>query len=101
MPPGAPAADQPRRDGPPSRQGRPDQNRQDRGPPNRQGPNRGPRPQEGGDGARGGPYRGGQGRDRDRGERAQGRDRGERVALPPMPKADSPFAILAQLKLKQ
>ncbi len=89
---GAPTTDQPRREGPPPRQGRPDQNRPDRGPPNRHGPNRGPRPQEGGDASRGGPYRGGQGRDRDRGERA---------ALPPMPKADSPFAILAQLKLKQ
>jgi len=73
---GAPRQDAPRGERGPRRDGK---------PPHHQGK---PRPE--GD-RQGGPFRGN--RDRDR-------NRGERVSLPPMPKADSPFAILAQLKLK-
>ncbi|WP_198378107.1 hypothetical protein, partial [Neoroseomonas rubea] len=53
-------------------------------------------PREGRPGG-GKPYQGGDNRDRDRGPR---RPREERASLPPMPRADSPFAVLANLLKK-
>ncbi|MBR0662693.1 hypothetical protein GXW75_25840, partial [Roseomonas oryzicola] len=44
-----------------------------------------------------GPQGGDRDRDRDRGPR---RPREERASLPPMPRADSPFAVLANLLKK-
>ncbi|HYF08990.1 MAG TPA: hypothetical protein VD970_15315, partial [Acetobacteraceae bacterium] len=82
---GAPAAPPEEAMAAPAREER----RPDRPNPPRHGgkPQPGQRPQEGGPP----PFRGN--RDRERG-------RSERAALPPMPKPDSPFAVLAQLKLK-
>ncbi|MBP0466110.1 DNA helicase [Roseomonas sp. PWR1] len=66
--------------------------RQDHRPPRQD--NRPPREGRPGGGK---PYQGGENRDRDRGPR---RPREERAALPPMPRADSPFAVLANLLKK-
>ena len=65
--------------------------RQDQRPPRQE--NRPPRDFRPG----GKPPHGGDQRDRDRGPR---RPREERVSLPPMPRADSPFAVLANLLKK-
>ncbi|NMJ43278.1 DNA helicase [Roseomonas sp. JC162] len=110
----------PRRDGPRQDQQQRGPRREDRRPPRQDQPAEGAAPAEGAQAEaprpprqdqrpprdqRQGPPRHGQGkgpqgggdRDRDRGPR---RPREERAALPPMPRADSPFAVLANLLKK-